>query len=382
MSTTTTSLGRSPAEVWRSIRKPVLIIAGLIAVIVVLVAIAGARTSGPFSPDSTESSGAKAFAVLLGNHHVSVESTDQLDQAADAGSGGTLLVAPGGALGTDAWQRIDDAGWDHVVLVRPSSTALSVFAPGVRFAGTIPTDSREARCDLAAARRAGTATVGEMTYSAPPEADSCYGDGIYGSIVRIEDGSRIVDVIGTPTSFTNARLADDGNAALGLDLVGTHDRLVWYVPGYEADAVRNDGDGGDPVIPDWVRYVVWMIAFTAFVTALWRGRRLGPVVPEALPVVVHAAETTEGRARLYRRSRARDRAAAALRESALARLRRAIGIGRLTEPPGVVDAVAARTGRDPAVLYDLLYGGPPYDDTALLDLSRQLDALTQEVRRP
>ena len=366
---------------WRSIRKPVLIVAGTIAVIVVLVAIAGARTNGPFSPDSTDPTGARALAVLLGDHNVTVESTDELDDAVEADPGSTLLVAPGGSLDTNSWNRIHDAGWDHVILIRPPSAALAAIAPGVRSAGTIPLASREARCDLAAAQRAGTATVGGMTYSVPPEADTCYGDGIYGTIVRIEDGDQLIDVVGTPASFTNANLADDGNAALGLDLIGTHGRLVWYVPGYESDATGND-DPDESVIPGWVRYVVWMIAFAALVAALWRGRRLGPVVPEALPVVVHAAETTEGRARLYRRSRARDRAAAALRESALARLRKAIGIGRLTDPAGVVDAVAVRTGRDPAVLYDLLYGGPPYDDTALLNLSRELDALTQEVRRP
>jgi hypothetical protein len=117
------------------------------------------------------------------------------------------------------------------------------------------------------------------------------------------------------------------------------------------------------------------------VTALWRGRRLGPVVTEPLPVIVHAAETTEGRARLYRRSRARDRAAAALRESALIRLRRLHGVGPRTPPDGVVGVVAARTGRDPRAVHDLLYGPVPPDDAALLNLSRGLEALTEEVRR-
>ncbi|MDX6283943.1 MAG: hypothetical protein QOH03_5014, partial [Kribbellaceae bacterium] len=120
----------------------------------------------------------------------------------------------------------------------------------------------------------------------------------------------------------------------------------------------------------------------AFVVAIWRGRRLGPVVVEPLPVIVHAAETTEGRARLYRRSRARDRAAAALRESALGKLQQAHGIPRRAEPTAVVAAIGARTGRDPAMLYELLYGQPPLDDSALMFLSHELDLLTLEVRHP
>src|SRR5690606_41722785 len=47
--------------------------------------------------------------------------------------------------------------------------------------------------------------------------------------------------------------------------------------------------------------------------AWWQGRRLGPLVTEPLPVVVRASETVEGRGRLYRSRRARDRAAEALR---------------------------------------------------------------------
>ena len=78
---------------------------------------------------------------------------------------------------------------------------------------------------------------------------------------------------------------------------------------------------------------------------------------------MHAAETTEGRARLYRRSRARDRAAAALRESALGKLHKAHGIPRRAEPAAVVATVAARTGRDPAMLYELLYGLPAAQTT-------------------
>jgi hypothetical protein len=124
------------------------------------------------------------------------------------------------------------------------------------------------------------------------------------------------------------------------------------------------------------------LAFAVLVVAIWRGRRLGPVVAEQLPVIVHASETTEGRARLYRRSRARDRAAAALRESALAQLQKAHGIPRRADPSAVVATVAARTGWDPAMLYEMLYGQPPLTDDALMSLSDELDILTQEVRHP
>lgn len=375
------SASRSGAEVWRALRTPALIaIVAIIGSLALSIAV-GARTSGPFSPDSAGPSGARALAALLGDHGVEVHGTHELAAATENGAGRTLLVAPGPSLARPDWERIRDANWSHIVLVTPPAAALDVLAPGVDDAGTLSEQSRDADCDLAAATKAGPATVTGTSYSAPAAADSCYGDGVHGTVIRLAAGEQVIDVVGVPRSFSNRRLAQDGNAALALNLIGTHAELVWYVPTYsDADPTPDEGDG-PPVVPPWVRYVAWMLAFTVLVTALWRGRRLGPVVTEALPVVVHAAETTEGRARLYRRSRARDRAAAALRESALIRLRRLHGVGPRTPPDGVVGVVAGRTGRDAREVHHLLYGPVPPDDAALLNLSRGLEALTEEVRR-
>lgn len=379
-----TAVGRSGTEAWRALRVPLLATGVVVLGVLVLLIAGAARTSGPFSPDSADPAGAKALATLLKNHGVDVMGTEDLETAVDSAAGKTLLVAPGGSLSRSDWQDIARAGWSHIVLIRPSAKALEVVAPGVLDASsTLPKDSRSPDCDLPAAVKAGTATVSGVSYSAPDSAIACYGDGINHTVIRLETDGQIVDVVGSTRTFTNAELADDGNAALALNLIGTHPELVWYLPQYETDGYDDeDKADGPPLVPPDVRYIAWALAFAAFVVAIWRGRRLGPVVPEPLPVIVHAAETTEGRARLYRRSRARDRAAAALRESALGKLHKAHGIPRRAEPTAVVSTVAARTGRDPAMLYELLYGQPPADDSALMFLSHELDVLTLEVRHP
>jgi hypothetical protein len=379
----TTAVGRSGAETWRVLRTP-LLISGVIVLGVVALLIAGAaRTSGPFSPDSAEPTGAKALATLLENHGIKVSGTEDLGDATQPGDGRALLIAPGGVLSRDDWQQIADAHWSHLVLMRPTNRALEILAPGVADDDeSLAVGSRAPDCDIDPAVRAGTATVSGTSYSAPDSAKQCYGDGIHHTVVRLEVDGRTVDVVGTPRSFTNEGLVADGNAALALNLIGTHAELVWYLPQFESSGPTDENAGDKPVIPPDVRYVAWALAFAVLVLAFWRGRRLGPVVPEPLPVIVHAAETTEGRARLYRRSRARDRAAAALRESALGKLHKAHGIPLRAEPPAVIATVAARTGRDPAMLYELLYGLAPADDAALLSLSHELDVLTQEVRHP
>ena len=81
------------------------------------------------------------------------------------------------------------------------------------------------------------------------------------------------------------------------------------------------------------------------VLALWRARRLGRVVEEPLPVVVRAAETVEGRGRLYRAAGARDRAAEALRRGARDRLVPRLGLPAGADREALVGTVAVRTGR-------------------------------------
>ncbi len=313
------------------LRTPLLVTGAVVLVSIIVMIATAAQTSGPFSPDSTEPSGARALATLLDNHGVKVTGTELLDDAVEPGDGKALLIGPNGSLDRSDWQRIADAGWSHIILIRP----------GPR-----------------------------------------YGDGVNHTVIRLESSDRTVDVVGSARSFTNDQLASDGNAALALNLIGTHSQLTWYLPQYESGGTDDADSNGPPLIPPDVRYIGWALAFAVLVIAIWRGRRLGPVVAERLPVIVHAAETTEGRARLYRRSRARDRAASALRESALGKLHKAHGIPRRADPTAVVATVAARTGRDPAMLYELLYGLPPLSDAALMSLSHELDVLTQEVRHP
>ncbi len=87
------------------------------------------------------------------------------------------------------------------------------------------------------------------------------------------------------------------------------------------------------------------IAVALALAALWRMRRFGPLVFEPLPVVVRASETVEGHGRLYRSRRARDRAAAALRAAALARITARLGLPQTAPPEAVCRELARRTGR-------------------------------------
>jgi hypothetical protein len=91
-------------------------------------------------------------------------------------------------------------------------------------------------------------------------------------------------------------------------------------------------------------------------------------------VVVRACETVEGHGRLYRSRRARDRAAAALREAALGRIVTRLGLPRDVPADALGHELADRTGRDPGDVRPL-FGEVPGDDAALVRLADGLDAL-------
>ena len=83
-----------------------------------------------------------------------------------------------------------------------------------------------------------------------------------------------------------------------------------------------------------VTWIVFQLCLAIALLALWQGRRLGPLVAERLPVVVRASETVEGRGRLYRSRRARDRAADALRTATLQRMLPRLGLGQQRRAAG------------------------------------------------
>ena len=152
--------------------------------------------------------------------------------------------------------------------------------------------------------------------------------------------------------------------------------------GTHRSALKPNTDGAATIfdlIPDRVTWIFWQLWLVVGLVALWKARRLGPLVAEHLPVVVRASETVEGRGRLYRSRRARDRAAAALRTATLQRLGPRLGLGSQTTPSAVAGAVAAASGGDPVAVHHTLYGPAPTTDADLVDLAHALDDIERQV---
>src|SRR5690606_35450140 len=140
----------------------------------------------------------------------------------------------------------------------------------------------------------------------------------------------------------------------------------------------------------WTVFV--LLVGAGLLLAIARARRLGPPVPEPLPVVVPASEAVTGRGRLYRRIRARGASLATLRAAALARLARTLdplarSPQRALATPGphrdaFVHGIAVRSGWPEADVAAVLFGQLPVDDSALVAAASDLDRLVAAVLAP
>lgn len=382
-----TVAGPSARALWRRYRV-VLLVVVLVLLAAIAMGVARSRgAQGRLDPQSVDPEGGRALATLLGDRGVRV---DRVTDPTTLGTGltsTTAVLAPiPGLLDEDAARALGDASQGTVVLVGPPRDVLDSVTAGIRSSSVTSTRVRSAGCDEAAAVAAGDALIGGNTY----ESDGgtrCYSDGNAAPMVvgTTRGGARLV-VLGTAAMLTNNRLDEDGNAALGLNLLGgdgSADELRWLVPA--AGTAANRGSASS-ILPDWVLPAALQLLLAGLLVALWRGRRLGPPVVEPLPVVVRAAEAVEGRSRLYRRAQARDRAADALRSGALARMVPRLGIdssgGGEPSPEAVIAAIASRSGRSDADVHAVLFGPPPTDDAGLVALADSLDSIVRDTLDP
>ena len=353
------------------------------AVSVVLIAVIALATTGsstkgvPFSATNAAPAGSKAIAEVLRERGVDVSVPTTLAGAKATLSGSTrstlFLVDPNGHLDRTQLRALASRA-EHVIVLSPTYSQIAALAPEVGLAGVVGRNSLSAGCDLPAARAAGRVSgtgSGFRVLDRGAHTTACFASGTDTfSVVDISRAAQHVTVIGTTDAFDNEHVAQRGNAALALTLLGDNDRLVWYLP------TIDDSSASGPTIaqltPAWVGAASALLIVVAIAAAFWRGRRLGPLVIENLPVVVRASETMEGRARLYQRGAARLRALDSLRIGSISRLATQCGLPRLATVDDVIAAVAAITARDTAVIRSLLLTADPHSDRELVRLSDEL----------
>ncbi|MER5207630.1 DUF4350 domain-containing protein [Streptomyces sp. NPDC002825] len=395
-----TSTAPTARQVWTRVRGAVLVVALVLIGGLVLATVRSTDAHAALDPRSADPHGSLAVAELLRDRGVTVTLATTLDEATAATDTGTTLLVTTPDLLTDSQQstlhRAMENSTGRTVLIGAGRASLSTLAPGVTSAPSVPVRERTPDCALPAATRAGSVDLGGERYEPSPGTTTsvCYlADGLP-TLLHLPDthsgrgtGTDTV-LLGSPDILYNSRLDQRGNASLALQLLGSQPHLVWYLPSLSdasatADAPADDTTGNFlALIPSGWLWGALQLALAALLAALWRGRRLGPLVTERLPVALRASEATEGRARLYRKANARDRAATVLRTATRSRIAPLLGVPLQDahSPDRLLPALSARLPGTTADPRNLLFGPAPADDATLIRLADQLDALEREVR--
>ncbi|WAH96496.1 DUF4350 domain-containing protein [Arthrobacter sp. MMS18-M83] len=361
-----------------------IIIGAIVAVLGILtVAQNSANTDkAPMSARNPAPDGAMAAAEVLRQHGVTVTESTSFASTASflAGKPGAtvLLYDRNGYLDSaQLHMLLKSAG--RVVVVSPGPRTLTGLGSGIRHAGVVPsgTATLDAGCRQADPLVAGRVS-GKNGFLYKGADAMCYspGTGDGGMYAASADGRLVV--LGSAAMISNDLLQEEGNAALAFRTLGPAPDLVWYLPGLGDVPTAGRPATLNELAPPWVGFLGLWLMVVALLAVLWRGRRLGPLVFEPLPVVVKAAETAEGRARLYQDSRAVGRAADNLRAGALTRLARHFRLGPEVGAAAVIDAVARKVDR-PAQELRMLLDHQPGTESELVRWAQSIEKLEQEA---
>lgn len=364
----------------------ILVVLLLIGVSLVALRVAASPppSSEGLDPEGRGDVGALALAEILRDRGVEVQTFRSRTAAAAALDADTTLVT------TNPYTLTDDAALalfdraERLVLLSTGNHLLDLLEIG----GTAPGSSGpvSAGCDVAAFSEVGTVRPDRLLLPADG-VTACFGDDDGAAVLVDERDGRSRSVIDGIRLFSNAYLAEDGNAALALALLGQSDRVVWYVPNWaDTDIQGESPETLGSLTPPWVTPAILLLLTAGVAAAVWRGQRFGPLVSETLPVTVRASETMHGRARLTAKAADAPHAADAIRDGARRRLARRLGLTARATVDEIADAASDRLRIPRGTLQGVLGGPLPVDEAGLIDLARQLgdleDAVEQSVRGP
>ncbi|MGL4743151.1 MAG: DUF4350 domain-containing protein [Dermatophilaceae bacterium] len=381
-----------------------VMVVGTALVLLGVFAVGAARPPQFLDPEGAGPQGGRALAEVLRAQGVEVDVARSISalERAPVDRATTVVVADPGALGPGATERLRDVTSDagRLVVVGGATEQLDTLeVPARTFPGGA--ERLRSRCTAAGARPNDLLRVIDQTYLLEDDdsGTSCFvlpdpdgdpdtpaPDAALGSALALippDSGRPETVLIGFGSALTNEFVADASHAGLGVRVLGSSERLVWYQPGTgDLTAPGPGGETGElrPIWPVWTTPAVVLVGIVVVLLAAARGRRLGRLVREPLPVVVRAVETTESRGRLYHRSGDRARAAEVLRAATRGRLAARLGLPRRPPFPAIVSAVSSCTGRSAEDVATILGGAPPGDDAALVQLARQLTDLEERAR--
>lgn len=366
-----------PAPTGRSLtrRRVILATALVVLALIVLAATRPVTNKVPLSPLNPHPNGAMAVVEILRKNGVEVSVVhSQYAVRQSTLNDSTLVVADTDQLSYEKWQELLQLRGAIVLLSGPNTDSRILDAQPVRAHSSDKKDAATeilpAECTDPHAQAAKTLTGIRFVF----DGEGCFADkyGVAYQVRRNVSPGTTVSQVSDGYFLSNQHLAKEGNAALALRLLGQSSHVVWYMPSLSDPSSFSKPAGASGMQPPWLNWAYIYAVIIAGALAAWRGRRLGPVVVERMPVVVPATETVRGRGLLYLKAKDHAHAAAKLRAGAARRYRKALGLNRSASAAAFLNALQADSGLDRNYLSNLFYGPAPTTDAELVQLAQAL----------
>ncbi|MDO4665771.1 MAG: hypothetical protein Q4A71_06185 [Actinomycetaceae bacterium] len=197
------------------------------------------------------------------------------------------------------------------------------------------------------------------------------GYGLAGAVYRpASSGTPETIVVASGLIFQNSTIAEDDNAAAALSLLSAHPTLIWYVPSSAATITTVDEEKS--LWPQWYPQALLLAEVGIVLFLLAKGRRFGRLAKEPLPVVVKATETTKSLGALYEKSGDRKRALGKLQAQTRTELEKLLSLP--TGANNLVTIISNYSHLNEQEIHFVLY-----EETDLLKGATALKKLQQEV---
>lgn len=374
-----------------------LVILAMTALLVVLSAVLLSEPDDePLSATSTTSDGARALARVLdgseGVDVVTVSTAEELRRL-HVGAETTLFLPRADELTTSVAGAVHESarGASRLVLLSPSQPVLDRLAIPLTQRAALPvaiaadcqaddvaSDDRLASADVVYTLRAETpATTCFPSTSIFEAGDDADADASHAYVALPASATHPETVVlGVKRALTNRGIASESHAGVAVRMLSHTDRVVWIMPNPhdESAPVRVDSP-----VPQWFLPSIAILLASGLGLCLWRGRRLGRIVSEPLPVVVHAIETTAARGRLYQAAGDAASALRLLQEDTIDDLRRTLDLHPEAGRSAVSHSAAQRLGRDAEEIRSLLTPPDTLSEKQLVARAAQLRRLRHEA---
>ena len=209
-----------------------------------------------------------------------------------------------------------------------------------------------------------------------PGAVRCFNSEAGSFLIEIKHGAGKVVVVGGRSLFTNELLRHEHNAVLAYQLLSSDDLVVFGTP-MAADSRLPRGFWS--VVPTGAKLVVAQLVLALIAFAFARGRRLGRPIPEVPISPIPAGELVGASADLMRQARTTTYAAGLIREGAIRRVAKRLGISRQTDAATV--AKLASKGPEQAARLNEMFGKDvrALSDDQFLEFIRRVEEETREL---